>query len=277
MKGYNLIYHPGLVNHSKGSAKGERFIESREKGDIISVYTAIKTYKKQDKNLEIKLAGDIHFGEESYFKNMIKELNTLDKILYEGVKPAKLSLKHKFTLSYLLLRSIDHYYRSLKEILDFSFRPEVLNTILEENEKLKEKWEHCDINIKEFIEHEKSDEEKTMYAIAAFTTLISSLISKASPEIVKAQMAAIVSRGNFKFGETLVDFRNEKVKIRLDEICKTNSDYKIGIFYGAGHMPDFSEHVTDNLGFEKTDEKWYKAFDAKKLETLTSQFSDTNL
>jgi len=256
-----------MVSKFSNHANGEKFIKSKESENKISLYTAVKTYEEKQNNLEVKLAGDIHFGKETYFKNMIKALNTQDKILYEQVASEKLLLKEKFSIPYLMMISTKKYYKSLKTNLGLSYRPEVLEKILKD-ENLKEKWEHCDITAKEFINHEKTDEEIIKYLGAILTTPLACLLSKKSPETVKMMMAKAIGKANLNLGDTIIGFREKKVKARLKKLCKTKTDYKIGVFYGAGHMPSLSDYLTKNLGFEKKDEKWFKAFDAEnKLDT----------
>jgi len=41
---------------------------------------------------------------------------------------------------------------------------------------------------------------------------------------------------------------------------------KIGIFYGAAHLPDFEKHLVDDFGLKKTNHRWLAAWD---LNTAT--------
>ena len=267
-KMYNL--HT-LYNLAQGASnKNDKFIESREEKDKLALYTAIKTYNRTDDNLEIKLAGDIHFGDESYFQELIQELESSDKILYEGVGKADLSLKDKLTVSYAFLKTIRHYYNSIQKNLGFSYRLQVLEQYLKANEELKEKWEHCDITVKDFINNKKLPDEKMIYIMGITTMPVMLLFNKYMPDMAKSQMAAMIKHmektgDNInKLGRTISEFRNELVEKRLDEVCRENSNYNIGILYGAGHMPELAEYVKYELNFKETDSKWFKAFEAEK-------------
>ncbi|MCG2717900.1 MAG: hypothetical protein L6408_03585 [Nanoarchaeota archaeon] len=243
----------------------EGFVKNETKNDKAALYTAVKTYERKDKALEIKLAGEIHFGEKQYFKDLVDELAPLDKILYEMIVPSKLSWGEKLSLSYLFYKSVHKYYQSIKENLDVTFRGEVFNEVIENDAQNGKKWEHCDISLKEFINYDKDSNEKALYALTILTGPLARKMNKKMPEKVKQYMILNIEEGlkKAKFGKTIIDIRNAKVKSRLDELYKTSSNYRIGIIYGAGHMPDFEDHITNSLGFKKKEEKWLKAFESK--------------
>jgi hypothetical protein len=51
------------------------------------------------------------------------------------------------------------------------------------------------------------------------------------------------------------------VRVLEDEIKRGRR--KLGIFYGAGHMPDFERRL-EVLGFKKSHEHWLVAWDIRR-------------
>ena len=247
----------------------DSFIKTKEYPDRIELYTAVKTYEKKG-NLEIKLAGDIHLAEENYFLSIINELGKQDKILLEGLIAEELSLADKLTLSYRFIKSLGKYSQSLKESLDLSFRPEIVKMFLKENEKLKEIWELCDLTMKEFIRTKKTSQERKIYTLAMLTLPIMKKFAKIDPAKLKLELIKTVTKDNkFDFGKTISERRNKNVENRLAGLLnEKKTDYKIGVFYGAGHMQEFERYVTENFGFNIKDEQWFKAFQVEKSRSL---------
>jgi len=60
--------------------------------------------------------------------------------------------------------------------------------------------------------------------------------------------------------KVIIDDRNQVVLDRLAEALRQpNPPARIGILYGAGHMPDLIERLEDQLGFTQTAEHWIPA------------------
>lgn len=246
----------------------EEFLMRREKNDEIILYTAVKTYQNKKKNLEIKLAGDIHIAEEAYFHGLIEELNLCDKVLYEGIIPSELSVWDKFTVSYHFMKSLKKHYEGLKRNLRLELKADVLKGMFEDD-IFREKWEHCDVNLKEFIRRKKSRRERGLYIAFILDRPIYERFGKQNPELVKGQMImTVTSKHKIEMGDAVGEHRNKRVYSRLEELCEAKSDYKIGVLYGAKHTPDFADYITKNLGFVRKDEKWFKAFEAKHPAVL---------
>ncbi|MEZ6073877.1 MAG: hypothetical protein R3C10_27245 [Pirellulales bacterium] len=45
---------------------------------------------------------------------------------------------------------------------------------------------------------------------------------------------------------------------------------KIGIFYGAGHLPDMQRRLADDFGLERADTKWLEAWDLRPKQSRLS-------
>jgi hypothetical protein len=75
-------------------------------------------------------------------------------------------------------------------------------------------------------------------------------------------MLAGIDRGSDGQGSVLVQGRNEHAMRVLEHEIKQGRR-KIGIFYGAGHMPDFERRL-EALGFRKSAEHWLVAWDIRR-------------
>ncbi len=63
-------------------------------------------------------------------------------------------------------------------------------------------------------------------------------------------------------GTILIADRNKAaLKVLQKEIAKGKK--KIGIFYGAAHMPDFEKRLRDDFDLKKDKEEWITAWDMK--------------
>ncbi len=248
----------------------DSFIRIEVKGKKVHLLTAIKTYEKEN-NLEIKLAGDIHLAEEEYFLGFMDELSSQDKVLIEGIKPARLSFFDKLRLPYRFLKSLSDLYDTIAKHSDLSLRTKFIKDFLNLHPDDKPKYEFCDITIKEFInEAKKNNEEKLFYSIAISVFPLMKIIAKTKPEAIKAILTKTNEKpsqkrenNHLRYKKTILDVRNRIVKERLSELLREKKeDYKIGVFYGAGHMQDLENYILEHQGFQKKGEKWFKAFDA---------------
>jgi hypothetical protein len=64
-------------------------------------------------------------------------------------------------------------------------------------------------------------------------------------------------------GSTLISERNKRALAVLADQIKAGKR-RVGIFYGAGHLPDMERRLTDELGLRKADVRWVEAWDLRK-------------
>jgi len=246
------------------SRKLDNFAKKEEDYDKIELHTAINTYKEPTKNLEIKLAGEIHLAEGNYFQDMIDELNKTDKVLYENIGHSDIEFKDKFKPAYLFLKTLSSHYRLMEKHIGLKFKGTVLEEMFEKDEKLKDKWENVDMTIKEFLDIPKTKSENFTYVLALLTSRKSSKIYKKHPDVIK-EMLILNSchHKNYDLGRAILESRNEKVEAKIDEIFQSQKDFSFGIVYGAMHMPYFEDHIK-KLGFVQKEHKWFKALEKNK-------------
>ncbi len=66
-------------------------------------------------------------------------------------------------------------------------------------------------------------------------------------------------------GSTLITERNKvALKVLAEQIAAGKT--RIGIFYGAGHMPDMEQRLRKDLGAERDAERWLTAWDLRSKD-----------
>ena len=60
-------------------------------------------------------------------------------------------------------------------------------------------------------------------------------------------------------GSTIITERNKRCFVVLDKQL-TEGKKKIGVFYGAGHLPDMQRRLAADYGFERSGESWLTAW-----------------
>ena len=64
------------------------------------------------------------------------------------------------------------------------------------------------------------------------------------------------------FQEVIINERNQVVVDDLgDALAAAKPDDRIAVFYGAGHMPDMADRLSDQLGMQATDQRWLRAIE----------------
>ena len=63
-------------------------------------------------------------------------------------------------------------------------------------------------------------------------------------------------------GTSIITDRNNRVLEKLQDILKDGSKKKIAIFYGAAHLPEFSEKLQSDFNMKPQDDKtlWLEAW-----------------
>jgi hypothetical protein len=80
-------------------------------------------------------------------------------------------------------------------------------------------------------------------------------------ENLEAQMAVIEG----KDGSTIISERNKKaLEVLKKEIAAGKKN--LGIFYGAGHLPDMEERLLKDFGLKRDSETWLTAWTMERAE-----------
>lgn len=252
-----------------------RYVEiSKDKG---KVETSIVTYRNQA-GVEVQLIGAVHVGESPYYKRLEDHFKTLDSLLYEMVKPKNASASSLQNSK----SGVSMLQRFMKNALKLEFQLDAIDYSAKN-------FVHADMTPRAFEKAQSKKGEslsglmfKTMMdqqaayspgdAVRENLRFIAALTNKNRTHALKLYLGKQIgemektvigmgkdSKGKQK-GTVLLEGRN-KVAIRvLKKTLRNPRKRKIGIFYGAAHMPDLEMRL-EKLGFKKKKVEWLVAWD----------------
>ncbi|MEE2643087.1 MAG: hypothetical protein VX768_20835 [Planctomycetota bacterium] len=268
------------AGEKKKKSNSERFVRilKDKKGKAVALQTSSTRYTRKDgaDELYIDLIGVVHIGEKSYYKQLNKQFEQYDALLYELVAPegtrvVKGQKRGGFN-------PIGGLQNGMKSVLGLEFQ-------LDHIEYSRKNFVHADMSPKEMSDSmTKNDESVTkmffkmlgssmamqgsssgMSDIALMRALLSG-DKKQLRRVMASQMnnldqAMVMFNG--KDGSTIITHRNTKCFQVMDrEIQKGKR--KIGVFYGAGHLPDMEKRLLgEKYKMKAGSQKWYTAWDLK--------------
>ncbi len=260
---------------------------------------AITDYVHPDGGPTVSLVGVVHVADPLYFEAMQEELDRYDIVLYEGVKPADLSVVDWQSEAKDQLSSLSSFQRRLASWFGFDFQLDTLDYG-------RAHFRHADMTMEQFVEeggdkilplpapareHEDDDgrprlgrdEEEPERTGRGVTDAVQGtldqvlrfgegLLDKPNPLRSMARRMFAETMGTADIGtslemipgfaELILIRRNEVVMERLEETL-TDAEGSIAIFYGAAHMPDLEERL-EALGYERRGARWLRAWALRK-------------
>ena len=271
--------------------KGERFQKPKPtkflrvlrnaKKQPVSLDTSIVKYVPANgkKNLEVDLIGAVHVGDKAYYQKLNKAFEKYDVLLYELVAPKGTRIGKEE-------RKNSTFARVIKNVLE-------LDSQIQQIDYTKKNFVHADLS---FAEMAKAMEKRGQTGFSLFASVFADMMKQTNkraadakkggkplPEISIATLLFDANRaiklkrfmaeefdaqdGMTGLGGTLntllIDDRNKACMKVLDEQIKKGKK-KIGIFYGAAHMPDFETRLLKEFGLKRKSVSWVQAWDMKK-------------
>ena len=247
-------------------------------GDLLAMETAIVRYRPADadKDLVVDLVGAVHIGEKSYYEALNEQFTKYDVLLYELVAPEGARVPKAGQQS---AHPVSMLQMGMKNMLG-----------------LESQMVHVDYTPDNFVHADMSPEQfqETMAGRGeSFLTMFFRMMGQGIAQESKNQgrntdmemVLALFDRNRaFKLkrlmaeqfedlegamgalegpdGSTIITERN---KVAL-EVLREQIDAghkKIGIFYGAGHLPDMQERLADDFSLERTDTEWLEAWNLR--------------
>ncbi|HEU4419334.1 MAG TPA: type II secretion system protein GspG [Planctomycetota bacterium] len=241
--------------------------------------TSITTYKKGP--VELTLFAAVHIADQACFATLNDRFTTCEALLYELVGPADYRPTKDRDEGFNPLAMLQH---GIKNSMELTFQ-------LDEIDYSPANFVHADMTPEEF--RESMDERGETILSIMFNMMMSGMKlqqeqaenPEASPppqqvDLVKAfrsgegrhqlrmlfasQLEAIetLAVGGEK-GSTLLEGRNEKCLQVLQREMEAGRK-KLGIYYGAAHLPHMERRLVQDLGFQKTGHEWLVAWDCTK-------------
>ena len=269
---------------------GTEFIRFTDDGNGAGTLdTAIATYRNAD-GVEVDLVAALHVGEASYYKGLSETFDGYDALLYElvkpkdgpvpgsrvAVRPARGAERARGAAAVGGIQSL------MKNALQLEFQLEAINYD-------RPNFVHADLDAETFnamqeqrgesmfglmlrsVVHEmkRQREGKGAPAITSFD-LLAAMASPDSARQYKLLLARQfrdledkISGVEGEQGSVLISERN-KAALRVLKQRIAWGERKLGVFYGAGHMPGIERALVDEMGFKRTGVEWRVAWDMRE-------------
>ncbi len=249
-----------------------RFVETPDGGGMVQ--TSIVTYRDL-RGTEVQLIGAVHVGEKEYYRELQNRFGSLDAVLYEMVKPTEAtadSLRGSNS-------SVSGLQRLMKTALGLEFQLDAIDYT-------PKHFIHADMTPDSFARAQKEQGEslaglmfkammeqqatlspgdtirENLRFLAAITNRnrTKALKMYLGRQIGDMEKAVIGLQGDDESGSVLLEGRNRVAIDVLRTKALPGGFRRIGIFYGAAHMPDMEKRL-EKLGFRRVGVEWLVAWD----------------
>jgi hypothetical protein len=236
--------------------------------------TAIRSYRRAD-DVTVALVAAVHVGDRTYFEQLQDQFRGYDALLYEMIREGGVRPGSTVDTDNL----VSQVQVGLKHLLDLEFQLDVLdygrtNFVHADLDPLtfsrlqEERGESIlGLMLRAALEEDRrqqNDPRSTLTSFQMFWALLRSDRSRQFKFLVGQQMDQLeaAAAGLDQGGPTvLVSGRNEKaIRVLQDQIQLGKK--RLGIFYGAGHMPDLERRLLE-LGFKAAGERWITAWELR--------------
>lgn len=262
---------------AKAEADAPRFLRltKDDSGKPAALETAIVTYVPADpakEGVSVELVGAVHIGDKAYYEALNKEFEQYDALLYELVAPenTRVPKERKGPPG----SAVGGLQVGMKEMLELDFQ-------LDRVDYSKANFVHADMSPDEFAKSMTKRGEsftKMFFQIMGYgfaqqgkggtgeMELLMALFSKNRAHKMKIAMAEQFDNmeGQMEVlegpsGSTILTERNRKAFEVLDRELKAGKK-KLGVFYGAAHLPDMEKRLLNDFGMKRSGERWVTAW-----------------
>lgn len=264
---------------------GKNYIQLRknEAGEPTALQTATVRFVSDRSGLIVDLIGVVHVGDQKYYEQFNESFKQYDVLLYELVAPEgtrvpkggrgqsanPIAMMHGMAQSILGLASqLDHVDYTVENFVHADMSPEDMAKAIKDRGEtplsfgLRAFADLVDQANKRAAEMEASGAEPEQGI-----DVLSLLTDKNAGSKLKVQMAEQFgamgspdSALGAKINQLIVQDRNgAAMKVFQRELAAGHK--KIGIFYGAAHMPDFERRLAEDFGLRRLETTWQTAWD----------------
>ena len=280
----------------RDTAAGERvadeakFIRVRrnDDGKPVALETAVVRYipktsaKEGDNQVVVDLIGAVHVGDEKYYAELNKRFKDYDVLLYELVAPPGATIPKGGRGGKTSGHPVGAMQDGLKSMLDLEHQ-------LDQIDYTAENFVHADMSPEEFSKTMANRGESFMQMFFRLmgqgaaqqatggsndVGMLLALFSRDRAQRMKVLMAEQFENLEGQMaafdgpeGSTIITERNKKAFEVLERELK-NGKKKIGVFYGAGHLPDMEERLLKDFDLKRAgDAQWVQAWSLKPSKT----------
>ncbi len=244
--------------------------------------TAVTTYRSTAVGgVSVDLIGAVHIGEREYYEELNRRFDQYDVLLYELVAPENTVIprggKRESSNPVAMLQDSAKNMLGLEsqlELVDYTklhfVRADMTPTQIAD--KMTERGEtaftvalstFADIMRQQNLAAREADKQpasKPEVELGLFDLLGNPLKMKQVMAEQFVKTGSLDQSLGGSLNQMLVIDRNAEALRGLQKQIAAGKK-KIGIFYGAAHMPDFEKHLTADFGLQKADQSWIVAWD----------------
>ncbi len=260
-----------------------RFMRIRRDADDnpLAMETSVTRYVTKNADGErvtVDLIGVVHIGEQDYYEKLNELFTKYDALLYELVAPEGTVIPRGGRGDGGGMNPVAALQQGMQSVLGLEFQ-------LEHIDYTVDNFVHADMTPEEFGESmEKNDESVFKMALRAVgqsmamqstnsemsdASLLMAMFSSDRESKLRRIMAdqmqdlesgMVIFEG--RDGSTIIHHRNRKaLQVMMEQI--ESGKTHLGIFYGAGHLPDFDEHLRKNHGMQRGGQFWLEAWNLR--------------
>ncbi|MCP4081073.1 MAG: hypothetical protein GY819_03630 [Planctomycetaceae bacterium] len=259
-----------------------RFMRIRRnaKKEPVGMETSVTRYvtKNADgKKVTVDLIGVVHIGEEKYYEDLNELFTQYDALLYELVAPEgtvvpkgggergfnAISGIQQGMQSVLGLEfQLEHIDYTVPNFVHADMTPEEFSASMEQNEEsifkmaLKAMGQGMARQSKAQANGSASSETDLLMAMLGNDK--GKIREVMAEQMLDLESGMVIFQG--KDGSTIIDHRNTKA---FDVLRKQidSGKTRIGVFYGAGHLPDMDQRLLKSFGMKRGGQVWLEAWD----------------
>jgi len=226
----------------------------------------------------VDLIGAVHIGEKSYYEALNKRFETYDVLLYElvaekGTKIPKgggkrrsyhpLGLMQEGMTEVLgLVHQLRHVDYTKKNFVHADMTPDEFDKRMDER---GESWMSMMFKMmgqNMAMQARTADENPEMEMLMAFFDSNKELKLKRALAKQFENMDKMMDVFEGEDGSTIITERN-KAALKVLEAQLKAGKKNLGIFYGAGHLPDMDERLRKEFGLERKPPEWLTAWEMR--------------
>jgi len=277
-----------LTKADKKSATEFLRMTKNAEGEPKTLDTAVTTYRAEATGgVTVDLIGAVHIGEREYYEELNRLFDKYDVLLYELVAPENTVIprggKREGTNPVAMLQDSAKNLLGLQsqlELVDYTkshfVRADMTPTQIAG--KMAERGETAftvalstlaDVMRQQNLATRAASQDaaKQTKDAAAEIDLFDLLGNPMKMKRVMAQQFVQTGSLDQSLGgalnQMLVIDRNAEALRGLQKQIAAGKK-KIGVFYGAAHMPDFEKHLTADFGLKKVEQVWLTAWDLQR-------------
>jgi hypothetical protein len=246
-------------------------------GQLQALETAVVTFAPKDgsRSSAVDLIAAVHIGDGSYYEQLNELFASYDVLLYELVAAGQASVPGRSTGGGG--HPVSTLQRMMKSMLDLEFQ-------LERIDYTRENFVHADMSPAEFSQSMKDRDESflQLYFRAVGQAMAMQSADPTRGSDVKLLTAFLARDRSVRLkrvlaeqfemmggmtlgldgpeGSTILTERNKKALSVLAKQLQAGHA-RIGIFYGAAHMPDMQRRLISDFDLEKKEVRWIEAWD----------------